>query len=437
MRILLLIVVVAAAVVSGCQVKPAELLYDFNEAEIIHKCQKKLTDFVVNDIFSPPVASRVYVYPSLAAYEAGRFAGSGTHSFASRLRNFEEMPQPEAGKEYNYVVASVDAFFTVAKRLVFSKEPLQVYKDSLLGSLAKSTSPEVYERSIQFGESVANTIIRHLDSDNYRQTRGMERLEVKALPGLWVPTPPDYADALEPHWPEIMTLVMDSSAQCNVALPDPYSEDKESPFWKETQEVYEIVRSLTDEQDEITTFWDDNPFVSRHKGHLMFQDKKVTPGGHWLAICRTVCRNERADFVTTLRSYALTSVALFDAFIGCWDLKYRTVRVRPETVINEKIDKQWLPHLITPPFPAYTSGHSTVSAAAAEALTSLFGEQVAFVDSTQLEYGLPVRSFRSFREAALEASISRVYGGIHFRSDCARGNEQGTKIGTLVVDRLK
>jgi hypothetical protein len=188
---------------------------------------------------------------------------------------------------------------------------------------------------------------------------------------------------------------------------------------------------------EILTFWDDNPFVSRHKGHLMFQDKKMTPGGHWLSVTRVISRHHHADLMLATKAYAVTAVALYEGFVSCWSVKYEANRVRPETVINALISKDWHPHLVTPPFPAFTSGHSTISAAAAEALTGIYGDNFAYTDSTEFEYGLPIRSFKSFREAALEASISRVYAGIHYRSDCEKGNEQGRKVGQLVLSKLQ
>lgn len=419
--------------------KPA---YKSEDANVIHQCEKKLTDIIVKDIFTPPVASRVYVYPSIAAYEAGRFADAGASSLAAKLHGFEPMPVPEQGVAYDFTIAAVKAFYTTAVKVIFSKKEMSDFGESLLARLKERVSEEVYNRSIEFGQKVSDAVGKRITSDNYKETRGMERFEVRALPGLWVPTRPDYADAVEPHWPKMKTMVMDSSSQCNVEWPVPYSEDKASAYWKELMEVYDFVNSINhsdperDERTEILVFWDDNPFVSRHKGHLMFQDKKMTPGGHWMAITRIMARRQGFDFVRTVSAYALTSISLYEAFISCWDMKYRTVRVRPETVIFEKVDKKWLPNLVTPPFPAYTSGHSTVSAAAAEALTGIFGDNIAYTDSTEQEFGLPIRSFKSFREAALEASISRVYAGIHYRSDCEKGNEEGKKVGQLVLSKL-
>jgi membrane-associated phospholipid phosphatase len=163
----------------------------------------------------------------------------------------------------------------------------------------------------------------------------------------------------------------------------------------------------------------------------------MTPGGHWLAITQLFLTQHNASFYESLKTYALTSLSLYEAFISCWEAKYHYIYVRPETVISAKLDKQWHPLLITPPFPSYTSGHSTVSAAAAEVLTGIFGDNQNFTDTTEKEYGLPVRSFTSFRQAAGEASMSRVYAGIHYRFDCEKGNEQGKKVGQFVLNKVK
>jgi hypothetical protein len=129
-------------------------------------------------------------------------------------------------------------------------------------------------------------------------------------------------------------------------------------------------------------------------------------------------------------------MAIADAFISCWDEKYRSNLIRPETLINEHIDENWKPVLQTPPFPEYTSGHSVVSGAAATALTDIFGDNFTFDDDTETDYGLPVRSFESFNKAADEAAISRMYGGIHYRKAVAIGVKQGRDLGKFVLDNL-
>ena len=168
----------------------------------------------------------------------------------------------------------------------------------------------------------------------------------------------------------------------------------------------------------------------------MFATKKITPGAHWIGIAKIASRNSQADVGKTMHAYTKTSIAIADAFISCWDEKYRSNLIRPETLINEHIDDSWEPVLQTPPFPEYTSGHSVVSGAAAEALTSIFGDNFAFDDDTEIPYGLPVRSFTSFREAANEAAISRMYGGIHYRAAVDVGVQQGRDLGQFVVQHL-
>jgi hypothetical protein len=212
--------------------------------------------------------------------------------------------------------------------------------------------------------------------------------------------------------------------------------DKNSEFYKEVMEVYETVNELNEERTEIAKFWDCNPYVSTHKGHAMFAIKKITPGGHWIGITSIVTREVNADFMKTVETYAVVSISLADAFISCWDEKYRSNLIRPETVINQHIDEDWLPLLQTPPFPEYTSGHSVISSAAAIALTDLLGENFSFTDSTEVEYGLPVRKYESFLAASQEAAISRLYGGIHYMPAIENGVEQGKRVGNYVIANL-
>ncbi len=169
----------------------------------------------------------------------------------------------------------------------------------------------------------------------------------------------------------------------------------------------------------------------------MFATKKISPNGHWENITRLVCNKVQANAVQTAEAYARLSVTLADCFISCWDEKYRSKIIRPETYINQYIDESWVPALQTPPFPEYTSGHSVVSAASAVVLSQLFGEQFAFADSTENEFSLPVRAFSSFQEAAQEAAISRFYGGIHYMPAITNGLTEGTEIGTFVSQILK
>src|SRR5690606_21503697 len=255
-------------------------------------------------------------------------------------------------------------------------------------------------------------------------------------PSTWKPTPPAYMDGIEPHWNKIRTFVIDSAAQFTPPPPTPFSTDNNSQFFKEAYEVYEIGKNLTEEQSAIARFWDCNPFMMNVKGHVMFATKKISPGGHWVNITHVACVKDNKNYVESAEAYALVSLALVDGFISCWDEKYRSNLIRPETYINQHIDDKWTPLLQTPPFPEYTSGHSVISNAAAVVLTDLFGENFSFTDSTEVEFGLDVRSFNSFMEASAEAAVSRLYGGIHYRPACEIGVTEGRDLGKFVMNKI-
>ena len=406
--------------------------------EVPHVLVKKLTDIIVVDIFTPPVASRIYANCTLAMYEAMRNKEKGYPSVTEKLNGFDPMPAPLNGKTYDFTIAGIHAFCETAKKITFSADEIKLFQDSMLAVYKQDLSDEVYANSISFGQQVADVIGKSLATDNYKETRGMDRFEVKTEDRKrWVPTSPDYGDALEPHWLKMKTLALKSPDEVRAAPYEDYNEDTASAYYKELKEVYEISKNLSEEQIDIAIFWDDNPFVSKHKGHVMFQDKKMTPAGHWMAITRKACRDKGFDMVASAKAYVYTAIGLYDAFISCWYEKYRSVRIRPQTAIQRLIEEQWFSYIQTPPFPEYTSGHSTVSASAAEMLTHIFGDNHAFTDSSELEYNLPVRSFSSFRQAALEASISRVYGGIHYRSGCENGNLQGKQVAALAIERIE
>lgn len=406
--------------------------------ELPHQLVKKLTDIIVVDIFTPPVASRIYANTSLAMYEALRFEDSSAPSITAKLKGFDQMPLPIDKISYNFSIAAIQAFCETAKKVTFSAPEITAYQDSMIKQYAGNMDQAIVDSSVAFGQRVADVVAKRLGKDNYKETRGMERFEVKTSDQTrWVPTAPDYADGLEPFWATMLTMGLDSSNQIEADDFPAYSEDKNSAFYKEMKEVYDISKSLTDEQIDIALFWDDNPFVSKHKGHVMFQDKKMTPGGHWMAIAAKACKINNADPVTSAKAYAYTAIGLYDGFISCWYVKYKTVRIRPQTAIQRLIDEQWISYIQTPPFPEYTSGHSTTSSSAAEMLTHVFGDNIAFTDSSELEYNLPVRTFKSFRHAAEEASISRVYGSIHYRSGCENGNKQGKQVAAAILAKLK
>ena len=428
------------SVISACSVSVSNEDYrpKVNNPDFLHRSVKHVTDVMVHDIFSPPVASRIYVYMSVAGYEAAIHDNPGYISLAGQLKDLKPVPAPEEGVQYCFPLASVEAMLTVGKALVFSEDKMDTFHDTMMEEFRDAGVPDdVFDRSTAYGKKVAAHILEWSAGDNYKQSRSFPKYSIENDPSTWKPTPPAYMDAIEPHWAKIRTFAIDSCAQFKPAGPTAFSTDKNSTFFKEAYEVYSVGTNLTDEQREIASFWDCNPFVMNVKGHVMFATKKISPGGHWMNITHVACKKANADVVRSMEAYALVSVALMDGFISCWDEKYRSRLVRPETYINEHIDEDWVPLLQTPPFPEYTSGHSVVSTASAVTLTSLFGENFAFLDSTEVEFGLPARSFTSFMQASEEAAVSRLYGGIHYRPAIDHGIVEGRDLGNYVIETIK
>lgn len=408
------------------------------DPECFHRSMKEITDRIVHDIFSPPVASRIYAYASVAGYEAIIHQNKNYISLAGQLHGLEKFPQPDSTKEYCFPLAATQAMLKVGRALIFSEDKLDVFYNKEMQQFKDAGIPsDVFERSVEFGDAVAKHVMEWSSKDNYKQSRSFPKYSIENNPATWKPTPPAYMDAVEPHWNKIRTFVMDSAQQFKPNPPTPFSTDKNSKFFKEAYQVYETGKNLTEEQRAIASFWDCNPFVMNVKGHVMFATKKISPGGHWMNITRVVCTNSKADMVMTAEAYVRVSLSLIEGFISCWDEKYRSRLIRPETYINQYIDENWTPLLQTPPFPEYTSGHSVISASAATALTGMFGDNYAFTDSTEVEFGMPPRNFKSFVQASEEAAVSRNYGGIHYIPACEEGKVQGRKIGELIRTRLR
>ena len=412
------------------------------EADNFHQSVQQLTDIMVHDIFSPPVASRVYVYPILTAYEILQQGNAEYQSLHRQIHDFPKITEKPPDGNVNLEMAALVGFMDIGRKLVFSEELLTNYRDSLYQSW-EELNPAIFVASKNYGLAVANEIKEWVDGDNYNKTRTMPKYSVDLNEvWRWQPTPPDYMNGIEPHWMKIRTLAIDSANQF-IPKPHPkFSMEVGSDFHSELMEVYNIglkehAAGDTAHEVVIAKFWDCNPYVSVHRGHMMFAVKKISPGAHWIGICGIACKKSNLGIMESLAAYSTTSVAIFDAFISCWDEKYRSMLIRPETLINKYIDENWEPILQTPPFPEYTSGHSVVSGAASVALTTFFGDNFSYEDDVEVPYGLPVRSYESFYKASAEAALSRMYGGIHYRAAIENGLTQGLDLGHFVCNKIQ
>lgn len=411
---------------------------NINTADYI-RALKKVTDIMVNDVTSPVAASRYYAYINLSAYETKAAFNNTIHpSFAGKVKGFNgtnlagltsEGASPE--------LASIIAVFKAGQLLLPSGYMLKKELDSLKNLYSHSDEhASLYAKTSAWVEPIVKQIVQHARTDGFTKLNNLSRYTPLKGDGFWQPTAPAFMAPVEPHWNTIRTFTLDSAQQFKTVRPAIYSASKNSAFYKMMMVVYNTTQHLTEQQKEIANFWDCNPFAVQQIGHVEFGLKKISPGGHWIGITGISCLKQGFSLDQTILTHALVSMAMADAFIACWDEKYRSNRIRPETIIQRLVDPRWRPLLQTPPFPEYVSGHSVASNASAVMLTHIFGDHFAYDDDTEVEFGYPVRHFTSFKQAAAEAAISRLYGGIHYMDAIEAGKWQGVQVGELAVKKL-
>ncbi|HYM95558.1 MAG TPA: vanadium-dependent haloperoxidase [Chitinophagaceae bacterium] len=407
-----------------------------HDPALYSKAVHEINYVVIYDIFTPPVASRIFAYSNLAAYAIMSQGDSNLSPLQGKIKDLDSIPKPNPGEEVDYPFASLIALTHVGKELTFSDKTMQSLIDSIK-TLAKNTnmSEALYNGSIAYGERVASYIMSWSKKDNYAKTRG-SKFTVTGLEGHWSPTPPGYFDAVEPLWMTIRTLAIDSASMFASSGPPPFSKEKGSVFYNAAKQDYDTVNTLDTTKKWIANFWDCNSFKLFVNGHVMTTSKAMTPPGHWMEIAGQIAKSNKADFSKTVLTYTSISIGMFDGFISSWYNKYKWDLIRPETYINLYIDPNWRPYLQSPPFPEFNSAHSTISSAAATVLTNLYGKNIAFIDSSERDWGWPDRSFKSLDEAAWEVSMSRFYGGIHYPFSVKDGYDTGKKIGDRVTEKL-
>lgn len=429
--------ILAMAIAVSCN-QPKDYQQVIHDPVLYSKLTGQLTEIMTFNIFTPTVASRVYAYAHLAGYEVMAAGDSNYATLDGQLKGFTGIPKPQAGKQIDYPYAAMVAMMEVGKTLTFSNATMDSITRALRSLALDHGMPDSLEvHSKTYGLDVAQAVIAWSKKDNYAQTRSAPKYTVPEEEGKWIPTPPAYIQAVEPHWRTIRTIAIDSANQFAPPPPARFSKDTASEFHQWAKAVYDTVNNLTDDQKAIASFWDCNGFKVNVVGHAMFATKAMTPGGHWMGIVGIICKDRNSSFSKTVHTYALVSFALMDAFISCWDAKYTWSLIRPESVINQYIDPAWKPFLQTPPFPEYTSGHSEISSAAATVLEHLYGPAITFRDSTERDWGWPDRTFQSVRQAADEAGISRFYGGIHYRPSIAVAKDQGLRLGNYILSKLQ
>ena len=439
--------------------------------------------FVRSERLGPPVAARISAYASIALYEGyASDPRSELRSLAGQLNGLAGLPAISSGRPVDGAVVAAEAERVVldslfadgyasTRRTIDSLSSAQVLSRRLAG-----VGGDLRERSLAHGRALGGAILAWAAADGFFATRGrpwaaptgraqwantvtpdqfvaqllsgesdvvqtgnpnsaldVERASTRALfanrpkaarPTTTLPTFNPIRPT-EPYWGTLRTFVLRDGDECAPEPPLAYSETPGSPFWSVAKEMYDSVRVITPRKREIALFWADNPVATG------------TPAFHWISVVNQMIGHRKLSADRAAELYALTSIAIADAFIGCWKEKYRSLVVRPVAYIQRVFDPKFATLFATPPFPEYPSGHSTLSAAASRVLIRLLGDTIPFVDSTQVDIGFAPRAFGSFTQARDEVAISRVYGGIHYVRSVMAGLVQGECIGARVADRLK
>ncbi len=398
-----------------------------------------LSEVMLHDVVNPPAASRFYAYSMLAAYHA-IYANDTVHrNFMDSFVHKPTFMSVRTPQHWDKQFCAVYAMLEVGRQIIPSGYLLEERQKSFVASYGKrhKFSKAVLNANQFYATEIAAQIIAYAKTDGYSQLSTLMRYTPNTrTDGHWHPTPPEYMSAVEPEWRTIRPFFLDSAEQFVPVPPVKYDTARYSPFFELMTEVYKTSIQLSAEQRSIAAFWDCNPFAVQYSGHLGMGLKKISPGGHWIGITGIACRQASVSFEKTIEVYTLVALSLHDAFISCWDEKYRSDRIRPEAAINKCIDASWKPMLQTPPFPEYSSGHSVVSSTSASILTYIFGDNFAYRDTTEEYFGLPARDFKSFHAAANEAAISRLYGGIHFRDAIEQGQIQGRRIAQHIIQKI-
>ena len=374
--------------------------------------------------FSPPVASRVFAYAGITLYEAVVPGARHHRSLHGALPGLPRLPHRNAGDWQ--VVANAALGGIVARLFPMRVDLVEELEATLLTHIGSGGSPAVVHRSVERGRAVARAIF-HWSRDDGGHEGYLSNFPSSYVPptgaGLWVPTPPAHQPALQPYWGANRCFAIAAPDAVVAGQPTPYDEATDSAFGADAAVVRDTVNRRDPEEADIARFWSDDPAATS------------TPPGHSVSIATQVLRGERASLLRAAETYAKVGIAVADAFISCWHRKYSENVLRPVTHIQRHLEADWLPLLTTPPFPEYPSGHSVQSAAAAEVLTDLFGDGYRFEDRTPADHpnsGLAPRHFDSFRQAAHEAAMSRLYGGIHFLPAIEHGLAHGRLVGTAV-----
>lgn len=422
--VLLLTLLVLSAQVQHAQAQDnISVLAVEHDPAVLVKWMELLYDRVQAEGLSAPVASRLYAYAGITAYQSVLPGIPEGISLTGQLTSLPEFPRPDEGV-YDWPASANAALSTVLAGLfpedaAETQKAIQVLRDSQAKARTNDVGADMVEASTEYGDSVGQIVLDWSVLDSYAETRDITYDAPTGDPQLWSPASSDEAP-VEPYWGQIRPFALYYADQCTIKHNMPFSSDASSTFQLQATEVKNIGDNLTDEQKAIANYWVD---AAGETGTL---------AGHWLLIESQIIDVLDLKLDLSAMMYALVGTAIGDAYISAWSTKYQINLLRPESYIAEFVDPDWKPFLTSPNTPAYPSENAVVSAAAAEVLTGMFGT-VAFTDNSVKKHGLDGRFYTSLLSAATEAGMSNLYGGTDYRETVENGLRQGQCVGTQIL----
>lgn len=397
-------------------------------ADFVYKWYKYMTQLQLPATPVPNVIvqNRAFAYIGIGLFESVQPGIKGGSSFSPKLYQMPAMPKPDRSKDYLWSASANAALASMFKLFLASLTPVNKAAIDAMEAANyeqfKLTTPEdVLERSVAFGRAIATAIHNWSATDHFSVTS--EGYTPPNEPWAWVPTPPNYPAPFGYNLQFSRPFLKYSLKATAPPIPVPYSEDPSSAFYKAAKEVYELggAKTATPENRATANWWAD----------AGGPDVGVPPPYHILSIVTSVLESHHSGLWKAAEVYAKTGIGIKDGPIITFRAKYQYSLLRPVTYIQRHIDPTWLPLLTTPPYPEYTSGLISNYGPVIEVLIREFGD-IPVTDNTYAWRGLPARQFNSLSELLLEAALSRVYAGIHYRFTQMISIEMGKELGDQI-----
>ena len=387
---------------------------------------------------TPTYASRALGYMGLTMYESVVYGSNNNQSMVNQVSDLKSLPIPDTTKTYNWILALNASQAQMLESLYDYMDPARQYSIDSLESVIQNRyaflgTPEINDRSIAFGRSIATSLFEWSKTDGGYQGY-LRNFDPKYAfivgDGYWIaPTKSQSASKipLHPYWGTNRTF-----AKTNFGMDMPvmmkYSSDLNSPCYQQFLAVYQKSKTLTQADKEAAAWWADDP------------SETFSPPGHSYSIANITIKTDRPDLMKAAETYARVGMSVADAFINCWKAKYMYFSLRPSSYVKANIDNTWDQLWPEPPFPAFYSGHSVQSAASATVLADLYGDNFSLTDNTHQfrardtirNIDFKNRTYTSFSAIALDAGQSRILGGIHTQQDNEIGNAQGKIVGANI-----